>query len=79
MKSLCPYRNMFGEPGKGVHGIRIFDIAIIDVLFTVIAGILIAYYWKLNTAIVLVVLFVTGIIAHRMFCVRTTIDKLLFP
>ena len=27
----------------------------------------------------MIVLFVLGIILHRVFCVRTTIDKLLFP
>lgn len=25
------------------------------------------------------VLFISGIVAHRLFCVRTGIDKLLFP
>jgi hypothetical protein len=25
------------------------------------------------------VLFILGIIFHRLFCVRTTVDKLLFP
>ena len=30
----CKYKNMFGKPGEGVHSIRLFDIAIIDVAFT---------------------------------------------
>ena len=28
---------------------------------------------------ILIALFILGIILHRLFCVRTTIDKLLFP
>ena len=77
---LCQYRNIFGEIGKGVHSYRIFDIAIIDVLLTL----LISYIIKIikpsySYICILLILFTTGIILHRVFCVRTTIDKLLFP
>ena len=36
---LCKYRNIFGEPAKGIHSFRIFGIAIVDL----VATILIAY------------------------------------
>jgi len=32
--SLCKYKNYFGEPGKGVHSYRIFNIAMVDVIQT---------------------------------------------
>ena len=85
--SLCKYKNIFGEPNTGLHSYRIFNIAIFDVLSTVLVGvifhqIIIVEWLKKNDTIklwmVLVVLFVIGIILHRLFCVRTTIDKLLF-
>ena len=31
-KSLCAYRTLFGEPTKGVHSYRFFNIAIVDVI-----------------------------------------------
>lgn len=75
---LCKYKNILGEVNKGVHSIRIFDIAIVDVLLTVIAALYLSKQYRVNFYKTLAILFVLGIILHRMFCVRTTIDKLLF-
>jgi hypothetical protein len=86
--TLCKYANKLGEPGKGPHSYRIFNIAIVDVLLTIIAALLFTllfkYVIKINSPflnifiITLISLFILGIILHRMFCVRTTVDKLLF-
>ena len=76
--NLCKYRNIFGEPNTGLHSIRIFNIAIIDVLMTIIAAYIISYFTSYSFYIVLLVLFLLGIFLHRIFCVKTTIDKLLF-
>jgi len=75
---LCKYKHIFGIPGKGLHKYRIFNIAIIDVVLTIILTIIISYLLKINFIITLIILFLVGIIMHRIFCVRTTIDKLLF-
>jgi len=85
-QGLCNYKNLFGEPGKGAHSIRIFNIAIIDVLSTIILAFVIHQIilerwlgiYTVSIWIVLGLCFLAGIIAHRLFCVRTTIDKLLF-
>ena len=82
--NLCKYKNLFGEPNTGVHSVRIFNIAIVDVLATIIVGILLQFFllriysFYIDLCIILLVLFVSGIILHRLFCVRSTIDKLLF-
>jgi len=85
--SLCKYKNMFGEPNTGAHKIRIFDFAIVDIVMTVIVAFIIYYVMirirpqlanTKNLLLVIVGLFVLGIIMHRLFCVRTTVDKLLF-
>jgi hypothetical protein len=76
--SLCPYKNIFGKPNEGIHSYRIFDVAIVDVIFTVFGAYLIAKFGKYDFKIVLFILFLLGIISHRIFCVRTTIDKLIF-
>ena len=76
---FCKYRNVFGEPRKGAHSYRILNIAIIDVVFTILLVYLICWITKWPFWKTLVVTFIIGIFAHRLFCVRTTIDKLLFP
>jgi len=80
--SFCPfsaYKNIFGEPKTGIHSFRIMDIAVLDVLAVVFIGFIIAYVGNFDLWKVLIVLFLSGILAHRLFCVRTTVDKWLFP
>ena len=79
MTGLCKYKDFFGKPNTGAHRYRVLNIAIIDVIFTIIAAYLISLFVKYNFYYILTALFVAGIIANRLFCVRTTIDKLLFP
>jgi hypothetical protein len=75
---LCKYKNIFGEPGKGLHSIRICNIAIVDVLLTVLSAYIISRYSQYSFQCILIVLFLLGIILHRVFCVKTTVDKFLF-
>jgi hypothetical protein len=75
---LCKYKNMAGEPGSKAYA-RIFTIRFMDLISVIIGSYLVSYmlgtsFWK-----TLVIIFVFGIIVHRMFCVRTAVDKLLFP
>lgn len=84
---LCKYKNLFGEPKTGLHNYRIFDFAIFDILTTILGSvilhqIIIVQILKKSDTIklwmVIVFMFLLGIILHRLFCVRTTVDKLLF-
>lgn len=76
---LCQYKNILGTVGQGVHSYRIFDLAIVDILFTIIgAYIIYLFIPRINYFIILISLFLLGIILHKIFCVRTTIDKFLF-
>jgi hypothetical protein len=79
MMDLCKYKNALGIPNKSVHSYRLFDVAIIDVIMTIIAALLISYYYKYSFIYTILFLFILGILLHRIFCVRTTVDKLLFP
>ena len=76
----CPYKNMFGKVGEGVHSFRIADVAVLDVIFTFMMAFFIhmSLSRKYNYYFICIVLFVLGIMFHRLFCVRTTVDKLLF-
>jgi len=75
---LCKYQNSLGVPHQGVHSYRLFGVAIVDVIFTIIGAMIISYFSKRSFVYTLIFLFLLGIILHRLFCVRTTIDKLLF-
>jgi hypothetical protein len=83
---LCAYKDLFGAPGTGLHSYRIMNIAVVDVISTLILAFVIHQiilenclniYW-ISIWWVIVACFLMGIILHRLFCVRTTIDKLLF-
>ena len=76
--SLCPYKYFFGEPKKGVHEYRIFDIAMVDLLSTFLVSYLLSQYFNKDFYEVTIALLLLGIIMHRIFCMRTTIDKILF-
>lgn len=75
---LCKYRDSLGTPHKGIHSYRLFGVAIVDVIFTIFGAMIISYFSKRSFIFTLIFLFILGIILHRLFCVRTTIDKLLF-
>ena len=77
--SLCKYKDIFGFPKKGMHTHYIFPFAIVDVIITVMFSFVVSYLCNLSFLWTTVFMFILGIICHRIFCVRTEIDKLLFP
>lgn len=76
--NLCGYSNILGKPNEGVHSYRLFNVAILDVIMTIVAAFFISHFLQFSFLYTLVFLFILGIILHRLFCVKTTIDKLLF-
>ncbi len=76
--TLCPYKNLFGKPNESVHKYRILDIAIVDLVVTIGAAYLISKYYNQDFKIILGLVLLLGIIMHRLFCVKTTVDKLIF-
>jgi hypothetical protein len=81
---LCQYKDIFGKPNEGVHDFRIANIAMVDVIATVFVAIILHItvmkpYCITSFSGTLLGLFLIGIMAHRAFCVRTTVDKFLFP
>ena len=73
-------KKLFGEPGKGIHSYRIYNIAYVDVILTFIGAFVIqkVFFPKTKYMKVLFFLFLLGIFLHRLFDVKTTIDTLLF-
>ena len=77
---FCEYSEIFGKPGEGIHSIRIFDIAIIDVVLTIIGAYyfhhyIVLKYYKLPLICTIGVVFILGIIFHKLFCVNTGLNK----
>jgi hypothetical protein len=73
----CPFANIFGAPRTGVHSIRFFDIALVDLSVTVLLAYLTRKFFC-NFWYSLLVWVLSGIILHRLFCVNTTIDEIIF-
>jgi len=46
----CPYANLLGVPGQGVHATRIFGFAFIDIFLTILLSIVTA--WATKTSII---------------------------
>jgi hypothetical protein len=76
---LCEYKDIFGHPREGAHAYRLFDIAVVDVAATIVVAFVISRIFGIPFWKSLIAMFVIGIISHRAFCVRTTVDTWLFP
>ena len=46
---FCKYKDFFGKPNAGLHSIRYLNIAIIDVLFTIILAKFFQFYFGLSS------------------------------
>jgi hypothetical protein len=75
---LCKYKGALGSPGKGIHSYRLFGVAIADVIMTLVAAFFISSSTGYPLLWTSIGLFAVGIGLHRLFCVKTTIDKALF-
>lgn len=75
---LCDYKNIFGKPKEGVHSLRFMNIAIVDFSLTILFSFFIAKIFNINIFATVLSAFLLGIAAHRIFCVKTTVDSLLF-
>lgn len=78
MFGLEKYKDIFGAPRTGAHAKRVLDIAIVDVVLTLILALIISLVFKQNFALVSACLFGLSIIMHRLFGVRTKVDTILF-
>jgi len=81
MFNFCKYKNMLGKPNEGIRKrYRIFDISIIDVIATIILALAIKFFLAHDVSFIAILIscFIAGILIHRMFCVKTKIDKIIF-
>lgn len=65
------YRDIFGEPRKGIHSIRFMDVAIIDFILTIVLAFLISYIFNIPFILILIILLILGVLLHYLFGVNT--------
>ncbi len=75
---LCKYSDIIGKPKEGIHSYRIFDISIVDVAVTILFIIFLYYLLNKPLMYIFTVVILIGIIVHKLFCVNSTINMLVF-
>lgn len=78
MVSFCSYRHIFGIEKEGVHKYRLFNIAIVDTILTMLLAFALALYFKTSFLLVFFILIVIATLLHRLFCVESTLTKMAF-
>lgn len=71
------WKNILGVPKEGVHRIRLFGLALTDLVLTIILAIIISYWKDWNLIVVFLSLMLLSILIHLLFCVDTALIKLL--
>ena len=73
----CPFANILGVPGTGVHTLRIFGFALFDTVLTILGGYVIAKAYNINFWYSLLGLFILGEVLHYMFGTNTAFIKMI--
>lgn len=76
--NLCKYKDIFGKERQGFHSIRVFDIAIGDLVLTIIGAYAISNAFGTNFVSTTIVVLVFGVLFHRLFCVNTKVNTMIF-
>lgn len=70
-------KNTFGQPNEGLHSIRLFDIAVVDLLLTFVFSYVVAMIIDTDVLTVFIALLFIGTLLHLYLGVDTTIAKLI--
>jgi hypothetical protein len=71
---FCPlsaFKNVLGEPGKGVHRWQYFNTAIVDYVMTLLAAAIISSVTNVPLVLTTIGMLVLGMVLHMLFGVRT--------
>ena len=73
----CPYANLLGIPGQGVHAARFLGMAQNDWIMTIIGAILLSFIFQVNVFYSFLGLFVGGELLHYVFGVKSAFLKMI--
>ena len=75
----CPYANLLGEPGKGIHGIRLGGVALVDLLLTIGIAVGLSYIpGSPPLTLWIVWLILLAMLLHSIFCTRTSVNEWVY-
>lgn len=73
----CPYANILGVRGQGVHSSRIFGLALNDILGTILIAIITSYVLKINVLVSFAAWFILGEVLHYVFGTDTAFLEMI--
>ena len=73
----CPYANILGVPGEGVHAQRFMGLALNDTLATIVVALLTSWILDFPFLYSLFLWFVAGEVLHYAFGVNTAFLKMI--
>ena len=73
----CKYSDALGVPGEGFHR-HYMGVAIMDLFGTLMICTLIWYFTDIDFFVIVFIVMLITILLHRLFCVNTTLNKLIF-
>ena len=80
MSSCCPlskFKNVLGEPDKGVHSIRFLGAPVVDYLLSILLAMAWTFFFDIPLVITTIVVLIISIILHGLFDVETPSGKYL--
>lgn len=69
----CPYKNIFGAPGTGVHSIRFMGVAVADTVLTFLLAVYTAWEFRGNVWFHFLFWVIVGELFHYAFGTQTAV------
>lgn len=73
----CPYANVLGVPGQGVHKQRFLGLALNDTIATILAALLTTWFFNVPLLYSILGWFIGGEVLHYAFGVNTAFLKMI--
>jgi len=73
----CPYANILGVPGEGVHAQRFMGLALNDTIATLVAALITSWLFNVSLLYSIIGWFILGEILHYAFGVNTAFLKMI--
>lgn len=67
----CPYSNLLGIRGQGVHSARIAGFALNDIVATIVLAAITSFWYNISFLYSLAFWFILGEVLHYVMCVDT--------
>jgi ABC-type polysaccharide/polyol phosphate export permease len=69
---FCEYSDIFGKPNEGVHAERLFGMAKVDLVMTMVVVIIISIVFGVSMLKTGLIVFTLAQMMHVLFCVNTS-------